>query len=51
MDLDPVPDPEPTPDPTPFFIDFKDAKNQFFHIFFFITCPQALHVQSKKLNF
>jgi hypothetical protein len=45
-------DPDPTPDPTPFFIDFKDAKNIFFlHIFFLITCPQAHHIQSKKINF
>ncbi len=27
-------DPDLAPDPTPFFIDFKDAKKIFFHIFF-----------------
>ncbi len=40
-----------TPDPTPFFIDFKDAKEKYFFHFFFITFPQAHHLQSKKLNF
>ncbi len=53
-DQDPVraPDPDPTPDPTPFFIDFNSAKKKLiFFIFFLITCPQAHHVQSKKLNF
>ncbi len=39
-------------DQTPFFIDFKDAKKLNFFIFFsHIYCPQAHHVQSKKLNF
>jgi hypothetical protein len=28
-----APDADPTPDQTPFFIDFKDAKKDFFHIF------------------
>ncbi len=27
-------DPDATPDPTPFFINFKDAKKNFPHIFF-----------------
>jgi hypothetical protein len=44
------PDPNPTPDPTPFFIDFKDAKKYFLHIFL-ITYPQAHHLQSKKIKF
>jgi hypothetical protein len=44
-------DPVPTPDTTPFFIDFKDAKQLFFNIFFLITCPQTYHFQSKKFNF
>ncbi len=44
------------PDSTPFFIDFKDTKKYFFlHIFSYnfllITCPQAHHLQSKKINF
>jgi hypothetical protein len=26
-------DPSPDPDPTPFFSDFKNAKQNFFHIF------------------
>jgi hypothetical protein len=34
---------DPTPDPTPFLIDFKDAKNEFFH-------PQAHYLQSLKPN-
>ncbi len=34
------------PDRTPSFIDFKDAKK----ILFPITCPQALHLQSKKFH-
>ncbi len=38
------------PDPTPSFIEFKDAKSIFFHIFL-RTCPQAHHLQSKKVNF
>jgi hypothetical protein len=50
MDPDPSPDlaQDPTPDPTPFFIDFKDAKKNFI---FFLTCPQAHHLHSKKLIF
>jgi hypothetical protein len=40
------PAPDPAPDPTPFFNDFKDAKKNFL-----LTCPQAHHIQSKKLNF
>jgi hypothetical protein len=44
------PDPDPTPDLTPFFIDFKDAK-KISSYFFLITCPQAHHLQSKKLFF
>jgi hypothetical protein len=36
--------PDPTPDPTPFFSDFKDAKKN--SIFFLITYPQALYLQS-----
>ncbi len=52
MDPDPVPDLDPTPDSTPFFIDFKDAKKYFFSPYFFlITCPQAHHLQPKKLIF
>jgi hypothetical protein len=38
MDPDPVPDPardpDPTPNPTSLFIDFKNAKQKKFHIFF-----------------
>ncbi len=50
--MDPDLDPDPTPDPTPFFIDFQDAKkNIFFKYFFRVTCSQAHHLQSKKLNF
>jgi hypothetical protein len=45
-----APDPDPTPDPTLFFIDFKAAKKIFFFIFLLITCPQAHHLQFKKLN-
>jgi hypothetical protein len=33
------PDPDPTPDPTPFFIDFKDAKNNFFKRIFSFNLP------------
>ncbi len=44
-------DPDSSPDPTPFFIDFKDAKKNFFSIFFFLTFPQAYHLQSKKFDF
>ncbi len=51
MDPDLAPYPDPTPDPTPFFIDFKDAKKDFFSCFFLITCPQAHHLQSQKFNF
>jgi hypothetical protein len=36
---------------TPFFFDFKNAKKYLFSYFFRITCPEALHHQSKKLNF
>ncbi len=40
-------DPDPAPDPTPtFFIDFKDTKKIFFHIFFIVTCAQT-----KKFNY
>ncbi len=42
---------DPYPGPTPFFIDLKDAKKNCFSYFFLITCPQAHHLQSKKLNF
>jgi hypothetical protein len=42
---------DPDPDPTPFFIDFKNEKNNFFHIFR-ITCPPAYPIHfSFLLNF
>ncbi len=44
------PDPDPNPDPTPFFLDFKNTKKNFLS-YFFLTCPQAHHLQSKKFNF
>jgi hypothetical protein len=47
MDQNPAPD--PTPDQTTFFTNFKDAKKNSY--FFLITCPQAHHLQNKKLNF
>ncbi len=49
--MDPDPDRAPTSDPTPFFNDFKDAKKWFFSYFFLQTCPQANHLQLKKLSF
>jgi hypothetical protein len=45
------PDLDPTPDQTPSFIDFREAKKNIFFIFFLITCPQAHHLQSKKIIF
>ncbi len=42
MDPYPDPDPDPSPDPTPFFINFKDAKKDYFHtvgIFFPYNLP------------
>jgi hypothetical protein len=51
MDPDPASDPDPAPDPSPFFIGFKDAKKYFLKYFFLITCPQAHHLQFRKLNF
>ncbi len=40
------------PDPTPFFIDFKMQKKYLYiYIFFFITSPQAHHIQSEKIIF
>ncbi len=44
------PDPDTTPDPTSFFIDFKDTKKIFFS-YFFRTCQQTHHLQSKKFNY
>jgi hypothetical protein len=46
--MNPDQDPALDPDPTPFFVDFKAAKNSFFHIFL-IPCPQAHHLQSQNL--
>jgi hypothetical protein len=44
------PDPDPTPNPTyPNPIYFKDAKKFIFFVIFVLTCPQAHHLQSKKI--
>jgi hypothetical protein len=50
MDSDPAPGPDPTSDPTPFFIDFKDAKKNFF-TFFSHSLPTGTSSSVSKVNF
>ncbi len=44
--------PDPIPDPTSFFSDFKDAKKNFYFIFFAYNLPtNTLSSGSQKFNF